>query len=1267
MEESRRLQVRKSAPCVLDEFWLVLLDRKFFFFFFFFFSNSFCCVQLAEELGVRLAAENAHLIREHERRQAELLERIRELEEGRNLRGQLSSPAADREAQLREQLQEALRSRDAEEARAEGLRSEVTALAQWAERANEKLKRAQQQRKEAVDEAEALKARVMVLTDRSEKLRSRVAVLEEQARTKAASSGVAAASVEDTPTHKRLMQLEDDLSTARDSLRRKRDREQRLIAEKDSLETANKTLTRQLFQANSENEELREKLALAVEGMATADGLRATVARAHVGKTVDDLSTQPGDVVTVLSCKGDTARVVLNGTTGEIPFADLACLGIPLGHYVELVVPDQTERARMLEEWQVEASVANIRTPLSRPWSASMKDSAAADSAEVASIRKKVEGLLVDIDESFVSYPASPQSRSMSSSSGDSFLVTPRGRDQESRGDVYEALSANLKELTLAAQQYNGLFASLNGEAIPLLRRTLGSESAASLSSAIPGETSTVRATSLEGDLAFERQRREALAQDYDKLLLQMDATRKECERQVQAERRKVEDANQENGSLKRSLSSVVHERDALVDQCESLKQHVSALKTSESAVVAERDRLVVDLAQARRAAEEAAASAVAVNAAVAFERENGSRGLEGAAPGDRKMPDVETLQLAEEKATLSRTLTDQEHTKEVLQLQMDLNDAQAESERRALVIESLSAEIERLQGSDVLLANQKERIVLLEEKIKELNKVIEADVLARTELMEERRVLERKVLDGENARSVLAQQVAQDREQIASLSEQLERVRGGPVDASSLPPLSSKPTTTSTEAVSVSPAAGRRLQNLFTKMKRSGSRKGSSTDVFATGGNDPTRAVSPRSAGESASHGTASSSVDGSEDSLIEHDDAASSAAATTALAVLSRPAAAPEAAAKPTEPPVSSVTPEQSAERFANDATRPEEISRRSQVLKNIPGIKVVDPTEALKTKLAHAEDKIAELAEQVEVGNETIVKLREVIALLEASSLHVSSPGDQDFRSVRVDDSALDDILGISPAPVAEDQRARDLELQLAQAKAREAEVKQQQKERARDEAEELRRVRFELDDALKRLNEAKEDKGRVVEHEEAEKSKLRADIARLKADLEVGAGQAAAIQVMKEQARDASEESRRLRFERDDALARLTEAKEDKARVIEHEEAEKSKLRGDNARLKAELESAVKSATELKFLKETLELGMASQQKNVSGLEQSAKQSTTELEETKKRLQEALLAKEKAEKASDEKARIVDAKVKHPVVKLTCFSLFLRSPH
>jgi hypothetical protein len=63
-----------------------------------------------------------------------------------------------------------------------------------------------------------------------------------------------------------------------------------------------------------ENTEVREKLALALSGIACVDGLLATVAKAVFTPTFD---LHRGDIVTVLSAEGEYAKISFEGETGS--------------------------------------------------------------------------------------------------------------------------------------------------------------------------------------------------------------------------------------------------------------------------------------------------------------------------------------------------------------------------------------------------------------------------------------------------------------------------------------------------------------------------------------------------------------------------------------------------------------------------------------------------------------------------------------------------------------------------------------------------------------------------------------------------------------------------------------------------------------------------------------------------------------------------------------------------------------------------------------
>jgi chromosome segregation ATPase len=143
------------------------------------------------------------------------------------------------------------------------LEKKVQSLSSWADTAAEKLRKDQQLRQEVEAENESLRSRVMVLTEATERLRTRIAMLTENETKSSAATGadsnksnsnanlnnvskIRSGSTDGGATQKRLLQLEDTLSSARDSLKRKRDRERKLIQEKNALEASVSSLSEEL-------------------------------------------------------------------------------------------------------------------------------------------------------------------------------------------------------------------------------------------------------------------------------------------------------------------------------------------------------------------------------------------------------------------------------------------------------------------------------------------------------------------------------------------------------------------------------------------------------------------------------------------------------------------------------------------------------------------------------------------------------------------------------------------------------------------------------------------------------------------------------------------------------------------------------------------------------------------------------------------------------------------------------------------------------------
>jgi hypothetical protein len=366
---------------------------------------------------------------------------------------------AEKEGLLKEidDLREQVLEGGAVEARNAVLSQKVVKLEAWSDDAAAKLKKDEALRAEVERENEDLRQRVLMLTEATERLRSRNALLEDQV---AAEKGLVPSNLQ-----KRVAQLEDTLSSARDSLKRKRDREKLLAADKEKLERAVSTLRDEVKGLSVDNVELREKLSLALSGLTSADGLLATVAKSFEASTH---AFRRGDVVTVLAAEGEWARVTYEGEVARLPINILACVGIPILQYLDLVIPDRAAMDKMLDDWlvrlQVKASEPEVRIAASpvaaSPVSADHDALVQAQGVEsVRSIRRQVADLLSDIEDS------------MSASS--SAANTPRASgyvvfDEQARRE--QALLSSVDELKSSAREYNRLLVSLQQEAAPLLQ-----------------------------------------------------------------------------------------------------------------------------------------------------------------------------------------------------------------------------------------------------------------------------------------------------------------------------------------------------------------------------------------------------------------------------------------------------------------------------------------------------------------------------------------------------------------------------------------------------------------------------------------------------------------------------------------------------------------------------------------------------------------------------------------------------------------------------
>ncbi len=323
----------------------------------------------------------------------------------------------------------------------------LESLNRWAEETAEKLKRSQVGRKQSEEENASLRARLDIATEKGEALQSHVARLEHGASPGAAES----------PLGKRVAQLERQLKEARESLKRKRDREVALLKVKDSLEAHSASLVREVSRLKEDNVELSDKLAMALEGITLCDGLTATVARPF---SDNGMAFERRDVVTVLAAEGGFAKVVRQGASGRVPIANLACVGIPLLQYIELVMPERSEREHMLEKWLQDAGLLSKEPVVPTRRVGAVPEMANGDS--VVQIRRKFENLLNELDASF-SECESPMSISA--------LTTPRQNVNDSKRDaMLEKLMSTVSEISVSANVYTAGFDELNKEAVPLMR-----------------------------------------------------------------------------------------------------------------------------------------------------------------------------------------------------------------------------------------------------------------------------------------------------------------------------------------------------------------------------------------------------------------------------------------------------------------------------------------------------------------------------------------------------------------------------------------------------------------------------------------------------------------------------------------------------------------------------------------------------------------------------------------------------------------------------
>lgn len=963
-------------------------------------------------------------------------------------------------------------------------------LSNWADDAAEKLKRAQLARKAMEDENNGLRAQLSSVVASCEKLQTKVAQLEEEA------DGIFSTS-KSTPLRSRITELEDLLQESRDSLKRKRDRERTLIKASESLETKNAQLTRENMLLKSENSELSENLALAMQGITLSDGLMATVARSWSDGA---LELQRREVVTVVAVEGSVARVVKAGQNGSIPIAHLACVGIPLLQYIELVMPDRSTRERLLEDWLRQAGVLGRDlgeegklAALQRQKRANARAADGAANDSVAEIRKTVASLLNEIDESF-SEASSPMSRST--------LVTPRGGAGPALGaGLIEALMSSVTELSASANQYNSGFSKLNDQAAPLMR--------------------AVSVEEMDRKAALERQ------------IASLDASNKQ---------------------LGQQLKTAEAKRDKLVALTESLQQERNAL------------------------ASQLASSSMA-------------------------MADVESLQMAELSLSSANSATNgpQQEMADQLQMQIDLNDAVAERERLSVELDSLQIEVQRLRGMDVSLSRERERCVLLEKKIVELSGLEER----AAELSKLVDAANRKASDLEQASANANASLQRERERSAQLAEQVAAL-------------------TLTANLSAGGDGPVRKQSqstgLFSKL-RSGSTKKSSAPPSVQDANAVALAsaraeletVERKLAKSPRAGGAKSSDLVAERDRLVAEVHALEALAKRAPASQQQQASPPPIVVAIPTSPVASShpvtselderdaagisslaafsgrssvrgslndsmigdsaelnailaevqLSPDETAERFRNDGTREEELVRRSYVLKNIPGVRVMDKaapspaspssvaasplpvpvvvlSDSSDAKLNALEKKNADLTAQLEVEKKSkslevsaleqllererqqeAAKLAQLSAMLEeerrkilaleAERLSVSEAAS---RSVESAASTLESKIAEMNAQVELDKKALEsltevkakLESDLFEVKQALAAAEQRERELHRDEEEASRRLQFDLNAARVALTEEKETRARIEQREEASKQSLRAELAKAKHERE-----------------------------------------------------------------------------------------------------------------------------------------------------------------
>lgn len=1013
-------------------------------------------------------------------------------------------------------------------------------LSQWVDDVNEKLKKSQADRKETEMENESLRARVMILTDSTERLRSRIATLEE------AQAGVAPV---ETPLSKRVTQLEDTLSTARDSLKRKREREKKLIREKETLEARLNTAVNEVSKYRVENEDLREKVVMALEGVAMADGLVATVAKAHNGP---DFQVRRNDVVTVLSAEGEFARVAFNGVYGKIPVASLSCVGIPLLQYIDLVAPDRAEQQRMLDRWLDEAK---------SPVKAAPKRNVSKPDDGVLSIRLKVEELLHEIDES-MSEPASPLQYSGQSS----FAVTPRENvSSERSAELMEAFMASVDELSTSARHYNSILEKLTEEASPLMK---------SLS-----DEALLRVASLEHELAGARDTTKTMREENERL---------------RADLEKVSQDLRENRS--------------------DVEKKLVAAQLAVLTANAECQRLQMELENASMQAQV-----------------------------DASVPEVEDLAKAE-LSFASRSTPQDEQVKSVefLQMQMDLNDALAEKERLMIEVESLRVELtrlrsteaelkeqvkqgrgvdeslhqehERLKAVDATLLKERERSSLLEEKIVELSKKMERQVSQEDYLNERKKVetLEKRVADLEKSLSEKSKHAEESAKPVVALS-------------------ALQTSSDTIKQVESSPGVGRRstFQQLLKRGKRS-QKKGSSIapasqeeayDAALAQARADLEALESKM--KSPRLSIRSSDMDSERERLIAEIQALESMAKephtvqeptisetdSEALAKLAAVSSRSSVRGSLNDSVIQEsselssilsgvvVTSEETAERFAHDDTRFEEMQRRSKVLKSIPGIKVVEP-EALKAKLAAAEERNAELAAEVDALQKNVTTLQAALdAITPRAGLNRSGLDESDLRSFSVPDDTLDLILGTraAPQPQEDETKVKELTHQLTLAQRHFEEIQERERNHRRELDDKIRTLEFELATVSGLLEVEKETRARITEKEEATKMASRAEIAQLKKQKEDSDTKLASLQKDLDAANASVSQLQTLNKSLMVDLAALrasqTKASEqsskeslERAAVLEKDKSERSSLEKKVTEVEGELKSARAAAAE-----------------------------------------------------------------------------------